>query len=293
MSNFMDYLNATGLVNKIKTMLDKKQFTIQFSTMPTASADYEGQIVQFIGTTDNNYTNGYWYKCEEITPSTTPKTYHWVKITHEVDNDTLHEDANGIMSVDSKYKKIWEGTHAEWDLLSTAEKIAYDVAHFNDDAPTAEIVGYQKKTLDTPLTIDGTQQTTVEGALGGLNTKKINSSAIANNLTTTTSGKVLDARQGKVLDGKITDLSDDFTKNTYSSTTNLLTQVGSTVVASHDGWLYVAGGTNGGVVYVDDVNGDRVGACGGVNAHVIMPIKKGFRMTIYSYSLPQVANFFD
>jgi len=37
---------------------------IQFSTMPEASATYEGQIVQFIGTTDT-YTNGYYYKCVE------------------------------------------------------------------------------------------------------------------------------------------------------------------------------------------------------------------------------------
>lgn len=35
----------------------------------------------------------------------------------------------------------------------------------------------QNKTLDTPLTIDGTQQTTVEGALGGLNTALSNTAS--------------------------------------------------------------------------------------------------------------------
>lgn len=104
-----------------------------------------------------------------------------------------------------------------------------------------------------------------------------------NNLTTT----------AKTVVGAINELNNDLTKNTYSSTTNLLTHVGSTVVASHDGWLYVAGGTSAGVVYVDDADGNRVGACGGTNAHVIMPIKKGFRMAVYSYSLPQVATFYD
>ena len=36
---------------------------VQYSTMPTASADNLGDIVQFTGTTDANYTNGYFYKC--------------------------------------------------------------------------------------------------------------------------------------------------------------------------------------------------------------------------------------
>lgn len=34
----------------------------QYTTMPTASADNEGQIIQFTGATDT-YTNGYFYKC--------------------------------------------------------------------------------------------------------------------------------------------------------------------------------------------------------------------------------------
>lgn len=36
---------------------------IQYSTMPVASADNLGDIVQFTGTTDANYTNGYFYRC--------------------------------------------------------------------------------------------------------------------------------------------------------------------------------------------------------------------------------------
>ena len=35
--------------------------SIQYSTMPTASASTVGKIVQFTGTTDNTYTNGYFY----------------------------------------------------------------------------------------------------------------------------------------------------------------------------------------------------------------------------------------
>ena len=35
----------------------------QYDTMPTPSSSNEGQILQYIGTTTSNYTNGYFYKC--------------------------------------------------------------------------------------------------------------------------------------------------------------------------------------------------------------------------------------
>ena len=45
---------------------------IQYDTMPTASADNLGQIVQFIGTTTSTYTNGLFYEC--VTDGT---AYSW------------------------------------------------------------------------------------------------------------------------------------------------------------------------------------------------------------------------
>ena len=37
--------------------------TIQYDTMPTASSENEDDIIQYIGETTANYTNGYYYKC--------------------------------------------------------------------------------------------------------------------------------------------------------------------------------------------------------------------------------------
>ena len=48
------------------------QDKMQYSTMPTASADNEGKIYQYVGTADANYTNGYYYKCVENSGS-----YSW------------------------------------------------------------------------------------------------------------------------------------------------------------------------------------------------------------------------
>ena len=52
-------VSSTGALTPIAT---RGQF-IQYSTMPTASADIVNKIVQYTGTTNQNYTNGYFYKC--------------------------------------------------------------------------------------------------------------------------------------------------------------------------------------------------------------------------------------
>lgn len=49
--------------------------TIQVSSMPTVTSADDGRIVQYIGATDTDYTNGYFYKCVES--SATPGTYIW------------------------------------------------------------------------------------------------------------------------------------------------------------------------------------------------------------------------
>lgn len=58
-----------------KAELADKQNIIQYSTMPTASADNVGDIVQFVGTTTASYTNGYFYKC--VSDGADPATYSW------------------------------------------------------------------------------------------------------------------------------------------------------------------------------------------------------------------------
>lgn len=46
----------------------------QYNTMPTPSSSNEGQILQYIGTTTSNYTNGYFYECIND-----GGTYKWVE----------------------------------------------------------------------------------------------------------------------------------------------------------------------------------------------------------------------
>ena len=57
--------------------LDTKQDVIQYETLPTASEDNVGDIVQFVGTT-GEYTNGYFYKC--VSDGAVTPTYEWVEV---------------------------------------------------------------------------------------------------------------------------------------------------------------------------------------------------------------------
>ena len=56
--------------------LSSKQDTMQYSTMPTATSETVGKIVQYTGTTDSTYTNGYFYIGTSATENDVT-TYSW------------------------------------------------------------------------------------------------------------------------------------------------------------------------------------------------------------------------
>lgn len=60
--------------------LADKQDIFQVKTLPTPEASLEGNIYQYVGATNTNYTNGCFYECVEVTPATDPKTYEWKEI---------------------------------------------------------------------------------------------------------------------------------------------------------------------------------------------------------------------
>ena len=78
-----DYNPATK-----KYVDDNKGQTIQYETMPTASADYLGKIVQYTGTTNANYTNGYFYVCVSETENDVT-TYSWSNVEVQSVSDYL------------------------------------------------------------------------------------------------------------------------------------------------------------------------------------------------------------
>ena len=82
------------------------------------------------------------------------------------------------------YAEFVEGNEADFDAWfeHMKDQLSEDAAgHLQEEIDTINqaLTNKQPKILDNPITIAGTQQTTVEGALGGLNNNKSNKSDLA------------------------------------------------------------------------------------------------------------------
>ena len=66
--------------NKVVTDAISKRLIVS-ATLPAATSALEGETRLYIGTTTADYTKGLIYECQEVTPSTSPATYHWVAIS--------------------------------------------------------------------------------------------------------------------------------------------------------------------------------------------------------------------
>lgn len=72
-----DYLLQS--LKDFERVILRSDFIEKFETLPTASSDIVGKIVQYIGADDliNKLTNGFFYQCVE--DSTIPGTYKWIE----------------------------------------------------------------------------------------------------------------------------------------------------------------------------------------------------------------------
>lgn len=80
----------------------------QVSTLPTASVDELDNIYQFVGTTDANYTNGYFYKC--VSDGADPATYSWEEVEVQASSGGGLPDQTGM----SGRFLTTDGTDASW-----------------------------------------------------------------------------------------------------------------------------------------------------------------------------------
>lgn len=81
-------LTATTAQDAIDEL--KSISNIQYSTMPTASADLVGEIVQFIGTTDSTYIHGCYYECVNES-----SVYSWKNVSTDI---LASANNNGLLS---------------------------------------------------------------------------------------------------------------------------------------------------------------------------------------------------
>lgn len=109
---------------------------IQVDTMPIAS-EYPNEIVQYVGES-GTYQNGYFY--QSTSDEQNPPTYSWVQknVQPNAESFTFNEDDFNIDSSTDEVsllpsRRVFNGTKADWDLLSVAEKTQYGATAFTDD----------------------------------------------------------------------------------------------------------------------------------------------------------------
>ncbi|EXM38481.1 hypothetical protein RASY3_14165 [Ruminococcus albus SY3] len=109
--------------------------TTQVSIMPTATADNSGAIVQYVGATNANYINGYFYKC--VSDGGVTPTYSWEKMQVSDGGDgTPH----------------WSGTRAEYEAIKDTLEAGTIVNITDDYDDGLEVVDVVEEDNMNPVT---------------------------------------------------------------------------------------------------------------------------------------------
>ena len=130
------------------------QTKMQVTTLPVASLSELGKIYQYVGTTDGNLVNGYFYECREVSPATDPVTYEWVKKNIQdmsgtgelADALTVTKAAGGIdagttYNAGTVFEKLWR------DLLNPLEYPSFT-------SPSVTIATTTSKLLEKGASLD-------------------------------------------------------------------------------------------------------------------------------------------
>jgi len=113
----------------------------QVSTLPTASVDELGNIYQFIGTTDANYTNGYFYEC--VSDGQATPTYSWTQ-------KAVQPSSGGLPSQTGQSGKFLttDGTDASWSNLTKVNTtITLTAAGWSSNTQTVSVTGVSSSSV--------------------------------------------------------------------------------------------------------------------------------------------------
>lgn len=137
--------------------LEGYQTKMQVEQLPTASETEEGNIYQYVGESDQNYTNGYYYQCVE--DESDPGTYIWVAKSTQADADdkldanlTVTKTVGGInsgttLSQGTSFEEIFR------NMLNPVENPTFT-------SPSATISATGVKLLEKGATLETTITTT-------------------------------------------------------------------------------------------------------------------------------------
>ena len=126
---------------------------VQRSTMPVASQDEEGNIYQFVGATDANYTNGYFYEC--VSDGGNPATYSWSQVNVQPSVDPLPSQTGN----NGKYLTT-NGSAASWATISALQNTATS-SNSLTILGNAATVGQDNLNIGQSSTVEGPRSTAI------------------------------------------------------------------------------------------------------------------------------------
>lgn len=126
--------------------LSNKQDIIQYSTMPTASASNEGQIVQYIGTTTNDYTNGYFYQC--VSDGEETPTYSWENIEVQASGGG-GDSYKQVYYLTTNFSTVYNDVSLNSTDIATLNKVIDDYRDGKDILLIAKTVGFYNSSYST------------------------------------------------------------------------------------------------------------------------------------------------
>lgn len=120
--------------NDLTALLANKQDKVQYSTLPTASAELEGKIFEYTGATGNGLTHGYFYEC--VSDGQDPATYSWQQTNVQPSSGgggghTI-EDSEGTDLTQRDTLQFGEGFKAEDDDTNEKTVISPNVMQSGD-----------------------------------------------------------------------------------------------------------------------------------------------------------------
>lgn len=165
--NALSDVSENPVQNKVvKGAIDTKQEILQYETLPVASAEWNGKIIQYIGSDSGIIHKGYFYICRK--DSDEPEVYSWHGQSVQylpfastsvkgavIVGDGLDIDGSGHLSVGENYKKVFQGTLDEWNALTPTEQALYDYLASPDEADGGRDIYSTTETKTNKVWIDG------------------------------------------------------------------------------------------------------------------------------------------
>lgn len=137
----LDGTSTNPVENRAVTEAVNSKLTVT-ATMPTASEEYKGKQILYVGPSTTTLNKGGVYECGEVA-GTDPTEYEWTLISAnplEFNSEDFEVENNEVSLAAGKKIKTFLSTQAEWDALSTAEKTVYDICDLKDDVAGGDLI---------------------------------------------------------------------------------------------------------------------------------------------------------